>query len=133
MQTIFQNPDNAPRPIGPYSQVVRIETGDTALLFISGQVAVDLDGNLVGPGDVAAQTDQVYKNLAAILAAHGATFADVVKMNTYLVNIADRPASGAVRGRYIGDPYPASTLVAVAALAQPEYLIEVEAVAAVRR
>ncbi len=132
MQKLHQNPDTAPRPIGPYSQVVRVETGDTALLFISGQVAVDLAGNLVGPGDVAAQADQVYRNLAAILAAHGATFADVVKLNTYLVNIADRPALAAMRGRYLADPFPASTLVAVAALAHPDYLIEVEAVAAVQ-
>ena len=133
MEKTFQNPESAPRPIGPYSQVVRIETGDTAFLFISGQIAVDLDGKLVGAGDTAAQTDQVYKNLAAILAANGATFDDVVKMNTYLVNIADRAVSGAVRARYLTGNLPASTLVGVVALAQPEYLIEVEAIAAVRR
>ena len=130
MQKSYQNPETAPTPIGPYSQVVRIETGDTAFLYIAGQVAVDVAGNLVGAGDIAAQTEQVYKNLGAILAANGATFADVVKYNTYLVNIADRPASGAVRANYVSEPFPASTLVAVAALAQPEYLIEVEAVAA---
>jgi reactive intermediate/imine deaminase len=133
VQKTYQNPEGAPRPIGPYSQVVRVETGDTAFLYIAGQVAVDVEGNLVGPGDIAAQTDQVYKNLGAILAANGATFADVIKYNTYLVNIADRPASGAVRANYISEPFPASTLVAVAALAQPEYLIEVEAVAAIQR
>ncbi len=133
MQKTYENPASAPRPIGPYSQVVRVETGDTVLLYISGQVAIDLEGNLVGAGDTAEQTDQVYKNLAAILAANGATFDDVVKMNTYLVNIADRAASGAVRARYLTGNLPASTLVAVAALAQPEYLIEVEAIAAVQR
>ena len=133
MQKTYQNPDNAPNPIGPYSQVARVETGDATFLYIAGQVAVDLEGNLVGAGDIAAQTDQVYKNLGAILAASGATFADVVKYNTYLVNIADRPASGAVRAKYVAEPFPASTLVAVAALVHPEYLIEVEAVAVIGR
>jgi len=133
MQKIFQNPEGAPRPIGAYSQAVRIETGDTALLFISGQISLDAAGNLVGAGDVAAQTEQIFKNLAAILAANGATFADVVKMTTFLVNIADRPRIGEVRGRYLTSEPPASTLVAVSALANPDYLIEIEAVAAVQR
>ena len=133
MQKIFQNPDGAPRPVGAYSQAVRIETGDAALLFISGQISLDAAGNLVGAGDVAAQTDQIFKNLEAILAANGATFADVVKMNTYLVDIAARPAIAEVRGRYLAAEPPASTLVAVTALAHPDYLIEIEAVAAVQR
>jgi reactive intermediate/imine deaminase len=133
MQKIFQNPDGAPRPIGAYSQAVRIETGDTALLFISGQISLDAAGNLVGAGDVAAQAEQIFKNLAAILAANGATFADVVKMTTFLVNIADRPRIGEVRGRYLTSEPPASTLVAVSALANPDYLIEIEAIAAVQR
>ena len=132
MRTIYQNPDGAPRPIGLYSQAVRVETGDAALLFISGQVAIDAAGNLVGKGDVAAQTDQIFKNLAAILAANGATFADVVKMNTFLVDIAARPVIADVRGRYLTGETPASTLVAVTALAHPDYLIEIEAVAAVQ-
>lgn len=132
MQKSYQNPEGVPQPIGPYSQVVRVETGDTAFLYIAGQVSIGADGNLVGAGDIAAQTDQVYKNLGAILAANGATFADVIKYNTYLVNIADRPASGAVRVNYVREPFPASTLVAVSALASPDYLIEVEAVAAVQ-
>ena len=133
MQKIYQNPDGASRPVGVYSQAVRIETGDTALLFISGQIALDAAGNLVGAGDVAAQTDQIFKNLGAILAANGATFADVVKLNYYLVNIADRPVIAGVRGRYLTGEPPASTLVAVSALASPDYLIEIEAVAAVQR
>jgi len=132
MRKVFQNPDGAPRPIGQYSQAVRIETGDTALIFIAGQVAVDVAGDTVGVGDVAAQAEQVYKNIAAILAANGATFADVVKLNTYLVNIADRPAIAEARGRYLADEPPASTLVAVNALAHPDFLIEIEAVAAVQ-
>ncbi len=131
MQKTYQNPDTLATPIGPYSHVARVETGDTVFLYISGQVATDADGNLVGEGDIVAQTDQVYRNLEAILAANGATFTDVIKYTTFLVNIADRPVSGEARGKYVKEPYPASTLVAVTALVRPEYLIEVEAVAAI--
>jgi reactive intermediate/imine deaminase len=133
MQKIFQNPDGAPQPIGAYSQAVRIETGDTAIIFISGQVSNDLAGNLVGKGDVVAQTEQIFKNLEAILATNGATFDDVVKMTTFLVDIAARPLIGGVRTKYLTGNLPTSTLVAVSALANPDYLIEIEAVAAVQR
>jgi 2-iminobutanoate/2-iminopropanoate deaminase len=132
MQKTYQNPEGAPQPIGAYSQAIRIETGDAALIFISGQVSLDVAGNLVGKGDVVAQADQIFKNLEAILAANGATFADVVKMNTYLVDIAARPLIGEVRAKYLTGDLPTSTLVAVTALASPDYLIEVEAVAAVQ-
>ena len=132
MQKIYQNPEGAPRPIGAYSQAIRIETGDTALIFISGQVSLDAAGNLVGKDDVAAQADQIFKNLGAILAANGATFGDVVKLTTFLVDIAARPLIGEVRTKYLTSNLPTSTLVAVSALANPDYLIEIEAVAAVQ-
>ena len=132
MRKDFQNPEGAPRPAGNYSQVVRVETGDTAFLYISGQIAVDAQGNMVGKGDVAAQAAQVFENLRAILAANGATFADVVKLNYYLLDIAHRPVIAEVRARYLAGGLPASTLVAVSQLAHPDWLIEVEAVAAVQ-
>jgi 2-iminobutanoate/2-iminopropanoate deaminase len=132
MRKVFQNPEGAPRPVGAYSQAVRVEMGDAAMLFISGQIALDAAGTLVGAGDVAAQAAQIFENLGAILAANGATFADVVKLTTFLVDIADRPALAGVRGRYLTAEPPASTLVAVTALAHPDYLIEIEAVAAVQ-
>lgn len=131
MRKIHQNPAGAAPPAGQYSQAVRLETGGTALIFVSGQIAVDAAGNRVGVGDIAAQATQVFENLAAILAANGATFSDVVKMNTYLTDIGHRAAIAEVRRRYITGEPPASTLVAVRELAHPEWLIEVEVVAAV--
>lgn len=133
MQKSYQNPGTVATPIGPYSHVARVETGDTVFLYISGQLATDAEGKLVGEGDITAQTDQVYRNLGAILAANGATFADVIKYTTFLVNIADRPVSGEARAKFVKEPFPASTLVAVSALVRPEYLIEVEAVAVLSR
>ena len=112
-------------PLSHYADAVR--AGD--LLFISGVVPVDRDGGLVGGDDVVAQTRQVFANLAAVLAAAGATFADVVKVNVYLTDIADRARINPVRQEIFGDVRPASTLVEVSALAVPGAKIEIEAVA----
>ena len=113
-----------PVPISHYTDAVR--AGD--LLFVSGCVPVDVDGRLVG-GDVVAQARQVFANVGAILAAGGATFADVVKVTVYLIDIDDRARINPVREEVFGDTRPASTLVEVSALAIPGAKLEVEAVA----
>ena len=101
-------------------------------VYVSGQVAVDGQGNPVGVGDLAAQTEQVMENLSTALAAAGATFDDVVKITTFVVDYTPemRSVIGEIRGRYLpADNPPASTLVGVSALAGPEWLIEIEAIA----
>jgi reactive intermediate/imine deaminase len=125
------NPETVASPGGNYSHAVRIETGDGILLFVSGQVAFDPQGNLVGEGDMARQTEQVFENLKAILEANGGTFANVLKLSTFMTDISRLTEMAEVRRRYVADPPPASTTVEVAALFRPEALIEVEAVAAV--
>ena len=112
-------------PISHYTDAVR--AGD--LLFVSGYVAVDGEGGLVGGDDLAAQTRQVLENLGAALAAAGATFADVVKVTVYLTDIADRARINPVRQEFFGDARPASTLVEVSALATPGAKVEIDAVA----
>jgi len=112
-------------PISHYTDAVR--AGD--LLFVSGFVPVDGDGRLVGGDDVVAQTRQVFANLAAVLAAAGATFADVVKVTVYLTDIEDRARINPVRQDIFGDTRPASTLVEVSALATPGAKVEIDAVA----
>ena len=113
-----------------YTQVV---TGRGArTIHVSGQVAIDADGQLVGGDSLADQTEQVMVNLGTALAAAGAGFDDVVKIVTYVVDYRPehRAVIGEVRGRHLpADHPPASTLVGVTALAAPEYLIEIEAVA----
>jgi 2-iminobutanoate/2-iminopropanoate deaminase len=111
-------------PISHYTDAVR--AGD--LLFISGCVPVDADGRLV-PGDVVAQTRQVFANIGAVLAASGAEFGDVVKVTVFLVDVDDRAAVNTVRQEVFGAARPASTLVEVSRLAIPGARIEVEAVA----
>jgi 2-iminobutanoate/2-iminopropanoate deaminase len=112
-------------PVSHYTDAVR--AGD--LLFLSGFVPVDGDGRLVGDDDVVAQVRQVFANLAAVLDAAGATFADVVKVTVYLTDIADRAAINPVRQEVFGAARPASTLVEVGALVTPGAKVEIDAVA----
>ena len=113
-----------PEPISHYTDAVR--AGD--LLFLSGCVPVDGEGRLV-PGDVVAQTRQVFSNIEAVLAAAGARFADVVKVTVFLTDVDDRQAVNTVREEVFGATRPASTLVEVSRLAIPGARVEVEAVA----
>jgi len=119
--------EGLPEPFSHYTDAVR--AGD--LLFVSGCVALDTNGELVGEGDVVAQARQVFSNIGLCLAAAGASFADVVKVTTFLTDIADRARVNPVRQEFFGDARPASTLVEVSALVLPEFLIEAEAVALV--
>ena len=131
MRATRSNPDTVAAPMGTYSQAVRVETGDAVWIHVSGQIAIDLEGNLVGPGDVRAQTRQVFENLRAILAANGATFADVVKIGTFLTTLDDLAGMREVRGEYLTSEPPASTAVQVVALVVPDAVIEIDLVAVV--
>ena len=97
-------------------------------LFISGNVANDSSGNLVGAGDCEAQTRQVMANIRAIATAAGATMQDVVKITCFLTDVANYAAYGRVRSETFPNDPPASSTVIVAGLVRPEYLVEVEAV-----
>ena len=123
----FINPQSMAAPPG-YTQVVEIGSGRT--IYIAGQCSVDQSGNIVGRSDFRAQAQQVFENLKAALAAVGADFTNVVKLNTYLVDIAQLPILREVRDRYVNTQHPpASTAVEVRKLAQEEFLLEIEAVA----
>ena len=112
-------------PISHYTDAV--EAG--GFLYISGMLPVNADGDLVGAGDVVRQSEQVLDNVHAVLRASGATFDDVVRVGVYVKDMADRALINTVRRRYFGDARPASTLVEVRALAIPDALVEIEAVA----
>lgn len=131
MRATRSNPSTVAAAMGTYSQAVRVETGDAVWIHVSGQIAIDLEGNLVGPGDVRAQTRQVFENLKAILAANSATFADVVKIGTYLTTLEDLAGMREVRSEYLTAEPPASTAVQVVALVVPDALIEIDLVAVV--
>ena len=123
------NPPTLSTPTG-YTHVVEV-TGPAKTVYISGQIAFDKEGKLVGAGDMAAQAEQVFKNLQSALEAAGAKFSDVVKMNTYITDMSKAPAVREVRARYFSQSTPASTLVQVVALARPELMLEIEVIAVV--
>ena len=131
MRATRSNPDTVAAPVGTYSQAVRVETGDAVWIHVSGQVALDAKGTLVGAGDLRAQTRQVFENLRAILEANGATFADVVKIGTYLTTLYDLAGMREIRSEYLTSEPPASTAVQVMALVVPDALIEIDLVAVV--
>jgi len=129
MKKALINPDSLVKPVFPYSQAVRVEISDAVLIFISGQVASDKDGNLVGENDITRQTECVFENINEVLKANGASFSDVVKANIYVTNIAHHPAVTEVRKRYLADARPATTFVEVSKLAREGWLVEIEAIA----
>ena len=123
------NPSALSIPTG-YSHVFTVAGGVS--IYVSGQIAFNKDGQIVGVGDLGAQARQVYENLDACLKAAGATFKDVVKLVTYVVNLTPDKAATvrAVRREFLGEaPFPASTMVGVTGLVNPDLLIEVEVIA----
>ena len=130
MMITRHNPETAPAVRPTYSQVVRVEAGGMALLFISGLVGVDSNGTITAPGDPAGQADQVYANLTAVLASQGATLEHVVKTTSFVKAGVD---AALLRGRspFPDHARPAASAVFVAGLMDPGWLIEVEAVAVV--
>jgi len=113
-----------------YSQAVKV-TGGEAILYLAGQVAYDDNGGAAHAGDFKAQARAALGAVKAQVDAGGGTIANIVKVNTYLTDIRHRADFAAVREEFFGKKMPAHTLVAVAALAQPEFLIEIEAIAVI--
>ncbi len=124
----FINPPAMAKPTG-YSHVAEVTGG--RLVYVAGQVALDKDGNLVGARDLKAQTVQVFENIKTALAAVGGDFSNVIKMNYYVLDATQRMVVRDVRSQYLdAENPPASTFVQVSALVLDDFLIEIEAVAA---
>jgi enamine deaminase RidA (YjgF/YER057c/UK114 family) len=125
----FINPKDLNVPTG-FTHVVTANQGK--MIFVSGQVSLNKQGEVIGKGDLRAQATQVFENLRVALAAAGATFADVVKMNTFVANYkpSDVAVLREVRGKYVSkEKPPASTLVGVQSLVREDFLIEIEVIA----
>jgi 2-iminobutanoate/2-iminopropanoate deaminase len=131
--TIFDNPAGVPAPpSGRYSHLARVDLGDKTLLLLSGQIAVDENGGLVGKGDMTAQADFIFDQIGTILAAHGATFADVINVRTYLTDMDRIGEYGqARRSRFNPDAMPTSTAVEVSRLFVDGALLEIEVTAVI--
>ncbi len=125
--TKIYNPDGLTPPQAAYSHAALVPAG-TELLVIAGQLGIDADGNL-GDG-IEEQAERAFRNIETILAAEGMTPANIVRLQTFLTDRAYRAPAGEARQLVFGDAKPPSTLLIVAGLAAPEFLIEVEAMAA---
>jgi reactive intermediate/imine deaminase len=118
-----------PDPYEPFRLAQGYRVGE--LLFISGQAAIDGNGEIVGVGDFDAQADQVFANLQRVLHAGGSSLANVIKVTIFLRDMSNFPKIVELRGRYFTPPYPADTIVEVTSLYSPQALIEIEAIAVV--
>ena len=124
-RSLFPNPDNKPSGFSPATRAGN-------MVFVSGQVSVDAEGNLVGKDDAYAQSVQVLNNVDAALRVAGATRADITKITAFLINSEDYAGYAKARLEFFeGDPGPASSTVFVKGLVSPDYLIEIEAIAVV--
>ena len=117
------------KPVANYKMATRMEGG--RLLYVSGQVAWDESGNLVGKGDVRAQARQAFANLRGVLQAAGGDVGNLMKITTYITRIEDFPAVAEARTATFSGELPASTLIVVKSLFHPDFLVEVEGVAAI--
>jgi enamine deaminase RidA (YjgF/YER057c/UK114 family) len=136
MKLTLDNPSTVAAPFGDrFAHVARLDFDGGALLLLAGQVAVDDRGEVVAAGNAADQAERIFEIIRAVLAAHGATFADVLHIRTFMTDLDDLPAYGAVRSRLFpmdstANP-PASTTVEVSRLFLPGAVLEVEVTAAV--
>ena len=123
------NAPGLPEPFGIFSGAAWEPEGK--VLHISGYVSQDADGNIVGIGDMKAQTHQVLKNIKTVLTSVGGKMADIARVTVYITDMSGLSDIHEVRAEYFQRPYPASTLVEVSRLVRPEYLIEIDAVAVI--
>jgi 2-iminobutanoate/2-iminopropanoate deaminase len=126
----LDNPASVPAPFGNrFSNVARIDLGDRALLFLSGQVGVDDAGDVLAPGDIRVQTERIFDVVTALLAAHGSSLAEVAHLRTFLTDMDDLAGYAEVRRRFFTGTPPASTTVQVSRLFMPGVVVEVEVTA----
>ncbi|MFU8870866.1 RidA family protein [Micromonospora sp. SL4-19] len=132
MIVTLDNPATVSAPFGDrFAHVARLDLPGSALLLLSGQVGVDDDGAVVAPGDVRAQSERIFELVGGLLAAHGATFADVMHVRTFMTDLGDLAGYAEVRSRYFPHAKPASTTVEVNRLFLDGAVLEVEVTAAV--
>ncbi len=130
MALTLDNPASVPAPFGArFAHVARIDLGAGALLLLAGQTGVDEHGDVVEPGDVAAQSERIFDSVEGLLAAHGAGLADIAHIRTFLTDLDDLPGYARVRGRRMAGLRPASTTVEVSRLFLPGAVLEVEVTA----
>ena len=129
MKKKFLNPDNAAEIMGSYSHGISVSFGDSNMIFVTGQIAMDKNGFAVAPGDIEVQTKYVFEAIQNILNSDGASLDDVVKAVIYVRNIEDFSKISPIRNNYFAKSKPASTLVEISATVKEGCDIEIEVIA----
>lgn len=125
------DPPGLASPVGPYSYGLKVSGED--LLFIAGCTASDETGQIVAPGDVTKQTEQIFENIGKILGAIGGDFRNIVRLGLYITDTKEYGKVSEVRKRYFKKPYPVSTCIGVAGFVEEGAVIEIDAVAILDR
>lgn len=115
--------------MGAYSHGIKVDVGDSEMIFVTGQIAMDKDGTAVAPGDFTRQTEFVFENIKAILQEGGASLEDVVKAVIYVTDVSKFSEISAVRNRYFANSKPVSTLVEISKTVKEGCDIEIEVIA----
>jgi 2-iminobutanoate/2-iminopropanoate deaminase len=123
------NPPNFTKTVGAYSQGLKVEIGDKSMIFVSGQLAMDANGNPVAPNDISAQTRYIFENIKIILGHVGAALEDVVKVQIFLTDISKFPLVSGVRNEYLDNIRPVSTLVEISRTVKEGCDVEIEVIA----
>ncbi len=123
------NPQNFTKTVGAYSQGLKVDIGDKAMIFVSGQLAMDSDGNPVAPNDISVQTRYIFENIKLILGEAGAALEDVVKVQIFLTDMTKFPQVSAVRNEYLEGIKPVSTLVEISRTVKDGCDVEIEVIA----
>jgi reactive intermediate/imine deaminase len=129
MKKQYLKPKNFTQTMGAYSHGVKIDIGDSEMIFVTGQIALDKDGNVVAPDDIVKQTEFVFKNIQAILQEGGASLDDVVKAVIYVTDISKFKDISAIRNKYFTISKPVSTLVEISRTVKDGCDIEIEVIA----
>lgn len=123
------NPTNFTKTVGAYSQGLKVDVGDKSMVFVSGQLAMDANGDPIAPHDISAQTRYVFENIKVILGNAGAMLEDVVKVQIFLTDISNFPQVSAVRNEYLENIKPVSTLVEISRTVKDGCDVEIEVIA----
>lgn len=129
MNKKFLNPDNFTNIMGAYSHGIEVEVGDSKMIFVTGQIAMDKDGNAVAPNDISKQTEFVFQNIQKILQSSGASLDDVVKAVIYVTDISKFKEISSIRNKYFANSKPVSTLVEISKTVKEGCDIEIEVIA----
>lgn len=123
------NPPNFTKTVGAYSQGLKVDVGDKAMVFVSGQLAMDAEGNPVAPDDISAQTRYIFENIKTILGNAGALLEDIVKVQIFLTDISKFSQVSVVRNEYMENIRPVSTLVEISRTVKEGCDVEIEVIA----